>query len=78
MLGIPNLSNLPSFDWTSCNVPECASATKHDRERKNVAKVSVGPDAKNTPWTYDLGPNNPMSLEPRDGSTTTPDAPPAS
>ena len=78
MLGIPNLSNLPSFDWTSCNVPECASATKHDRERKNVAKVSVGPDAKNTPWTFDLGPNNPMSLEPRDGSTTTPDAPPAS
>ncbi|KAM6503753.1 hypothetical protein JOM56_000696 [Amanita muscaria] len=62
MLAIPNLSNSPSFHWTSCDAPECASATIHERERKNVAEVSVGPDAKNTPWTFDSRSNNLTSL----------------
>ncbi|KIL60282.1 hypothetical protein M378DRAFT_14258 [Amanita muscaria Koide BX008] len=62
MLAIPNLSNSPSFDWTSCDAPECASATNHERERKNVAEVSVGPDAENTPWTFDSRSNNLTSL----------------
>jgi hypothetical protein len=60
MLAIPNLSDSPSFDWTSCNAPECALARNHEtrRERKNV----VGPDAKNTPWTFDSCSNSTMSL----------------
>ncbi|KAF8348709.1 hypothetical protein F5887DRAFT_1249742 [Amanita rubescens] len=62
MLAIPNLSNSPSFDWTSCDAPECASATNHERGRKNVAEVSVGPDAKNTPWAFDSRSNNSTSL----------------
>jgi hypothetical protein len=58
MLAIPNLSNSSSFDWTSCDVPECASMTNHEREREKVKAVFVGPDAKNTPWTFDSRSNN--------------------
>ena len=61
-LAIPNLSNSPRFDWTSCDVLECASMTNHEREREKVDAVFVGPDAKNTPWTFDSHSNNPMSL----------------
>jgi hypothetical protein len=58
MLAIPNLSNLPSFDWTSCNAPKCTSTPNHKKELDKVKEVSVGPDAKTTPWTL---PNNPIS-----------------
>ena len=53
MLEIPNLSDLPSFDWTGCESPDCASNTYHAKERKKVteASMAMGPDAKNTPWT---------------------------
>ena len=70
MLAIPNLSNLPSFDWTSCNAPECASMTNHKKERDKVKEVIVGPDAKKTPWTL---PNNPMS--PSGSETVRPQSP---
>jgi hypothetical protein len=51
MLAIPNFSHSPRFDWTSCSIPECASMTKHERERHKVGAVIVGHDANNTPWT---------------------------
>ncbi|KAF8351949.1 hypothetical protein F5887DRAFT_1170315 [Amanita rubescens] len=76
LLAIPNLSNSPSFDWTSCNAPECASMTNYKKERDKVKEVFVEPDAKKTPWTF---PNNPMS--PSGSETvrpTTPDASPVS
>jgi hypothetical protein len=60
MLAIPNLSNSPIFDWTSCDVPECATMTNHGREREKVKAVFVGPDANNTPWTLDSHSNNSM------------------
>ena len=59
MLAIPNLSNSPSFDWTSCNAPKCASTTNHEREHDKVKAVLVGPEAKKTPWTFDSRSNNP-------------------
>ena len=62
MLAIPNLSNSPSFDWTSCNAPACASAKNHERERKKVYDVFLGPDAKNTPWIFDSRSNIPISF----------------
>ena len=62
MLAILNLSNSPSFDWTSCNAPECASATNHEREHKKVDQVFLAPDAKNTPWIFDSRSNSPMSF----------------
>jgi len=49
MLAIPGLSTWPIFVWTSCNTPECASM----REVSKVGNVNVGPDAKDTPWTFD-------------------------
>jgi hypothetical protein len=63
MLAIPNLSNSPSFDWTSCDVPACASMTNYEKEREKVEAVFVGPDAKNTPWTFDCGSNFPSDPE---------------
>jgi hypothetical protein len=60
MLAIPNLSNSLRFDWTSCNIPDCASTTKHGKERRKVGAVIVGHDATSTPWTFNSRSNNSM------------------
>jgi hypothetical protein len=60
MLAIPNLSNSSRFDWTSCNVPTCASLTNHQKERRKVEAVIVRHDAKSTPWTFHSRSNNSM------------------
>ena len=53
MLAIPRLSTLPKFDWTNCDVPDCATMTNHERERRRVREVeaNMGHDARTTPWT---------------------------
>jgi hypothetical protein len=66
MYAIPNLSNSPTFPWTICTSPDCASNTKHAKERQKVNDVVVGADAKKTLWTLDSGSNS--HLEDREGT----------
>ena len=42
MLAIPNLSNSPSFDWTGCEFPNCASMIHHLKECEKAAAVFLG------------------------------------
>jgi hypothetical protein len=58
MHAIPNLSHSPKFPWTTCTSPHCRSDTKHEKERKKVVDVIVGPDAKKKLWTLDSGSNS--------------------
>jgi hypothetical protein len=60
MLAIPKLMTLPSFNWTTCDTPDCATKSTHERERNKVAEAKIGFDAITTPWTFDP-PNNLMS-----------------
>ena len=58
MLAVPNLSNLPIFEWTNCKAPDCAILTKHEGQRMKVRETeqNVGPDAKRPIWTLDHHP----------------------
>ncbi len=53
MLAVPNLSNLPKFQWTDCTAPDCATLSKHDVECGRVEETErkMGHDAKSPPWT---------------------------
>lgn len=63
MLAVPKLSNEHKFNWTDCDSPDCATSTKHMKERLKVNAVDVGPDAKDTPWTFDSDDSEHHSLE---------------
>jgi hypothetical protein len=58
MLAVPNLSNLPIFEWTDCKAPGCATLTKHELQRKKVraTEQNMGPDSKSPVWTLDHHP----------------------
>lgn len=58
MFAVPNLSNLPVFEWTDCTAPDCAMLTKHEMERTKVSATEqiIGPDAKNPIWTFNHQP----------------------
>jgi hypothetical protein len=40
MLAVPNLSNMPIFEWTDCNAPDCATLTRHEEQRTYVRERS--------------------------------------
>jgi hypothetical protein len=63
MLAVPKLSNEPKFNWTNCDSPDCTTLTKHTKERLKADAVDVGPDAKDTPWTFDSDDSEHHSLE---------------
>lgn len=52
MLAIPNHSNSPGFDWTSCNIPECASMTNHERERHKGRASDCGARRQKHPMDF--------------------------
>ena len=63
MLAIPKLSNEGKFNWTSCEIPDCATSDKHKRMRIKVDKVHLGPDAIDTARTFDSDDSEHHSLE---------------
>ena len=58
MLTIPNLSNLPNFQWIHCTDLDCPTLPKpkHDVECRRVEETEriMGQDAKSPPWTLPL------------------------
>ena len=63
MHSIAKLSNESKFNWTECDNQDCARLSNHEIQRLNVQNVDFGPDAMDTPWTFDSDDTEHHSLE---------------
>ena len=70
ILAVPKLSNESEFNWPNCEGPDCATLTKHMKERLKVDVVNFGSDAIDTPWTFDSVDCEHQSLEEIGGRKT--------
>jgi len=46
--------NLDEFSWTYCQVSGCGTSLKHTKQKEEIAKIKIGPDASTPPWDLNV------------------------
>ena len=50
------VGNLGKLFWTYCEDSECKALDKHNRQRADIARIKVGPDARTPVWDLNVSP----------------------